>query len=192
MSDERNANLSQPTLDQVNSTEIVDMETGKLNPAIATFKVLESTSTDRVITALQNKKTLEIAATDEDVSKRMETNAKVLIDNQLSETENKAAAKNEKSFWERNKSAVKMYGYSEENPRPNWQTALMKTGSNVWFVIYYIIATLTVCPLSVFFDVFKAIFKKGWVAMVVAILLYLLLTFGPPLVILLKKRLAGL
>ena len=81
----------------------------------------------------------------------------------------------------KNKSAVKMYGYDKEDPRPNWQTAMMKFGSNLWFVIYWIIATFTVCPLSVFFDVFRAIFKKGWLAMIVAIFTYLVITVGIPL-----------
>ena len=57
---------------------------------------------------------------------------------------------------------------------------MMKAGSNIWFVIYWIIATVTVCPLSVFFDVFKAIFKKGWLAMVVAVVVYLAIVIGVP------------
>lgn len=150
------------------------------DPAVTAFNALKTTSEEDVVRALQNKATIEVATTNEDVRNKMEDNAKAIIDNHLTVTKNEAEAKNEQSFWNRNKSAVKMYGYSENDPRPNWQTALMKVGSNIWFVIYWIIATVTVCPLSVFFDVFRAIFKKGWLAMVVAVVVYLAIVIGVP------------
>lgn len=162
---------------------IIDMETGKINPAIATFKTLKETSHEEVITALQNKKTIEIAATDKEVAKKMDDNAKKLIDNQLEATENEAVTKNQESFSRRHKTATKMYGYPDDgDPRPKWQTTMMKVGADFWFIVYFIVATVTVCPLSVFFDVFKAIFKKGWLAMVVAIITYLVITIALPLI----------
>lgn len=162
--------------------EIVDSETGKLNPALATFKTLRETSHEEVVTALQNKKTLEVATTDKEISKKMDDNAKKLIDNQLEETENNAITRNQESFSKRHRTATRMYGYPEDgDPRPKWQTTMMRIGADCWFVVYFIIATFTVCPLSVFFDVFRAIFKKGWLAMVVSIIVYLAIAVGIPL-----------
>jgi len=174
--------IEQEAQDQANN--IVQMATAAsealADPAVSAFNALKMTSEEDVVRALQNKATIEVATTDEEVQGRMKDNAAKIIDNHLNVTKNEAEAKNEQSFWKRNKSAVKMYGYSDDDPRPNWQTAMMKFGSNIWFIVYWIVATVTVCPLSVFFDVFKAIFKKGWLAMIVAVIAYLAIVVGIP------------
>jgi hypothetical protein len=83
-----------------------------------------------------------------------------------------------------------MYGFKEE--RPLWQQKMMVVGAAVWFVIYFIVASFTVCPLEVFFDVFKNIFKKGWLSMLMAIIVYLVIVVGIPLLTTYLSGISGL
>jgi uncharacterized BrkB/YihY/UPF0761 family membrane protein len=92
---------------------------------------------------------------------------------------NETATKVNESHFDLHKAASKMYGFKEA--RPLWQQKMMVFGSAIWFIIYFIIATFTVCPISVFCDVFKNIFKKAWLAIIVSILVYLAIIVGIPL-----------
>ena len=143
------------------------------------FNALKSTEVTDVVRAVQNKKTMELAEKDQSVMAQMEENAKHAIGDSMKVVSNESAVRLNKSHFDRHKSASKMYGFTEE--RPIWQQKMMVVGSSIWFVIYFIIASVTVCPLSVFFDVFKNIFKKGWLTMIVAGILYLTIVVGIPL-----------
>lgn len=160
--------------------DIQEQEHEKSLPSgIEEFNALKNASATDMVKALQNQKTLELAKNDEDTKNQIEQNARHGLQNALKEVSNESDAKVNKAHFELHKSASKMYGFKEE--RPMWQQRMMVVGSSIWFIVYFIVASLTVCPLTVFFDVFKNIFKKGWLAMVVAILVYALIVVGIPL-----------
>lgn len=146
---------------------------------IENFNALKDEKIVDVVRAVQNKKALDLAEKDETIKAQMDENAKQFIGNSMQVVANETTTQVNKSYFELHKSANKMYGFKEERPR--WQQKMMVFGNSIWFVIYFIIATFTVCPLSVFFDVFRNIFKKGWLSMIVSILVYLAITFGIPL-----------
>lgn len=154
-----------------------------IDPTLAGLKAfdkLKESSSEEVIRALQNKTTMEIANTDESVAQKMKENSRKIIDTHLTVERDEADLKRYTSFWEKNKAAVKMYGYDEKTVRPNWQTFLMKLGADFWFVISFIIGTLVICPISVFTDMFSNIFKKGWVAILLGVVVYLIITVVVP------------
>lgn len=154
------------------------------------FNALKETSITDVVRAMQNKKTMEIAEKDEKVKAEMEEKSKQAIDNAMKVVANEGAAKVNESHFKLHKSASQMYGFKEE--RPLWQQKMMVVGAAVWFVIYFIVASFTVCPLEVFFDVFKNIFKKGWLSMLMAIIVYLVIVVGIPLLTTYLSGISGL
>lgn len=143
------------------------------------FNALKGTQVIDVVRAVQNKKTMELAETDETVRAQMEENAKHSIDDSMKVVANESATKVNESHFDLHKTANKMYGFKEA--RPLWQQKMMVVGSAIWFIIYFIIATFTVCPISVFCDVFKNIFKNACIAIIVSILVYLAIIVGIPL-----------
>lgn len=173
----RNSNQEKPK-----ETETVVEQTTlptKEQQSIENFNALKDEKLVNVVRAVQNKKALDLAEKDETIKAQMDENAKQFIGNSMQVVANETTTQVNKSYFELHKSANKMYGFKEERPR--WQQKMMVFGNSIWFVIYFIIATFTVCPLSVFFDVFRNIFKKGWLSMIVSILVYLAITFGIPL-----------
>lgn len=143
------------------------------------FNALKDTQVIDVVRAVQNKKTMELAETDETVRAQMEENAKHSIDDSMKVVANESATRVNESHFDLHKTANKMYGFKEA--RPLWQQKMMVVGASIWFVIYFIIASVTVCPISVFCDVFKNIFKKAWIAIIVSLIVYLAIVVGIPL-----------
>lgn len=158
--------------------DIVAEET-KLPEGVNEFNALKETSVTDVVKAVQNKTAMELAEKDENIKAQMQENAKHVIDDSMKVVANESAAKVNKSHFDLHKTANKMYGFKEE--RPLWQQKMMVVGSAFWFIIYFIVASVTVCPLQVFFDVLINIFKKGWLTMIVAVIMYLAVTVGIPM-----------
>ena len=148
--------------------------------AIQEFNALKDTQVTDVVRAIQNKKTMELAERDESVIAQMDENAKQSIDDSMKVVANESATRVNKSHFDLHKTASKMYGFKEA--RPLWQQKMMVVGAAIWFIIYFLIATITVCPISVFCDVFNNIFKKAWIAVIVSILVYLAIFVGIPLI----------
>lgn len=155
-------------------------ENTRLPTAVEEFNTLKETKVIDVVRAVQNKKTMELAETDENVQAQMEENAKHSIDDSMKVVANESATRVNESHFDLHKTASKMYGFKEA--RPLWQQKMMVVGSAIWFIIYFIIASVTVCPISVFCDVFNNIFKKAWVAIFVSIFVYLAIFVGIPLI----------
>ena len=64
-----------------------------------------------------------------------------------------------------------------------WKVRLMAVGSAFWFVVYFIIASVTVAPITIFMKGLLGAVKKIWLAVILAIVFYLLLGVGLPLLI---------
>lgn len=146
---------------------------------IEEFNTLKETQVIDVVRAVQNQKTIALAETDEEVQAQLEQNAKQSINDSMKVVTNESASRVNESHFDLHKTASKMYGFKEA--RPLWQQKMMVVGAAIWFVIYFIIASLTVCPISVFSDVFNNIFKKAWLGVVVSMVVYLAMVVGIPL-----------
>jgi hypothetical protein len=60
---------------------------------------------------------------------------------------------------------------------------MMKAGSAFWFIIYFIFASLTVAPITIFVKGLVGVIKQVWLAVVVAIVFYLVVAVGIPYLI---------
>lgn len=160
--------------------DIQEAQTNIQSTGINEFNALKETQVIDVVRAVQNKKTMELAETDETVIAQMEENAKHSIDDSMKVVANESATKVNESHFDLHKTANKMYGFKEA--RPLWQQKMMVVGSAIWFVVYFIIASFTVCPISVFCDVFTNIFKRAWIAVFVSILVYSAIFVGIPII----------
>ena len=91
------------------------------------------------------------------------------------ETENKEAEFNNK------KDACESYGFNEKTT-PIWATRFMSFGYNIMLAIYLFIASFTVMPVIFLMKKIQVAVKKGWLAIIMALIIYLGVTFVPILI----------
>ena len=59
----------------------------------------------------------------------------------------------------------------------------MKIGAGAWFIIYWLFSTLTIAPINIFFKGIKAFIKNNFIVFVFAVMCYLIIVVGIPLLI---------
>lgn len=74
----------------------------------------------------------------------------------------------------------------KEKTTPIWAVWYMKGGYNLVLLIYLIFATFTVLPITFLFKKIQVGIKMTWLAILLAVMIYLCFTFGPILVTLLR------
>lgn len=117
----------------------------------------------------------------EDVRNRVLKQAEKSIDNELQSIDQENIKRLQATTYDANKDACSNYGINSDVPL--WQIRLMKIGSSFWFIIYWIVATLIICPINVFCKGLKAFIKQSWLVVIVGVILYLLVTVGIPLIV---------
>ena len=145
-----------------------------------TFAVKEQASdTSEVIEKLQQEALLHAVKTDKATQEKLLDNAKKSAENEFYAMEQKTIAKKQEATYNANEEACRNYGIDKAVAL--WQIKLMKIGSAIWFILYFIIATFTIAPIMVFFKGIKSFIKQTWLAVIFALLLYLVLSVVIPL-----------
>ena len=147
--------------------------------SVQQFNALKNATTGEMVTALKNKEILNIFETDDDVKKEITESAKQDIHDNIDINKQDTKNKKAKKKFEGNKEACKIYGV--EDTVPLWQQALMSVGSAFWFIIYFIVATVTIAPISTFTMKLNTIFKKMWVSIVLAVVIYVAVVLTLPI-----------
>lgn len=103
------------------------------------------------------------------------------IDNELESLNQENVKRRQKTTYDANAEACKNYGI--DNDVPLWEIRFMKIGSGFWFIIYWVFASLTIAPVNIFFKGIKSFIKTGWLVLIFALIAYLLIVVGLPLLI---------
>lgn len=122
------------------------------------------------------KQVMEDQSTNELLKKQADKTIKTTL-NKLEQEQNKDL---QKAAYDANAEACTNFGISKDVPL--WQIKMMVFGSAIWFVIYYIVAMFTICPISVFTKGLNTFIKNTWIALLVAALLYAFIAIGLPLI----------
>lgn len=138
----------------------------------------ESPSASKIINEIHKAGVIHVAQTDENVKEQFQTQAKKTVQNELDTIEQENLTRRQKATYNANEDACRNYGI--ESSVPLWEIKLMKIGSAFWFVIYWIFASLTICPVSVFCKGIKAFIKHTWLALLFALIAYLIIVVGIP------------
>lgn len=141
--------------------------------------VEEKKDTSEVIEKLQQEALLHAVKTDKATQEKLLDNAKKSAENEFYAMEQKTIAKKQEATYNANEEACRNYGIDKAVAL--WQIKLMKIGSAIWFILYFIIATFTIAPIMVFFKGIKSFIKQTWLAVIFALLLYLILSVVIPI-----------
>ena len=147
--------------------------------AVQEFNALKGATTGETINALKNKEVMNLFKTNDEIKNKITESAKQDIQDNIDINNQDNKNKKAKKKFEGNKEACKIYGV--EDTVPLWQQALMSIGSAFWFVIYFIVATLTIAPISTFTMKLNTIFKKLWVSIVLAVVIYVAVVLTLPI-----------
>lgn len=85
-----------------------------------------------------------------------------------------------KSIFNNKKDACESYGFNETTT-PIWATNLMNFGYSIMLAIWLFIGSFTFMPVIFIMKKINVGLKNTWVAILIAVLLYLLITVGIPL-----------
>lgn len=112
--------------------------------------------------------------------------AEQFVQNKADTLKNNVEAEKKESEYNNNKDACEAYGFNEKRT-PRWAISFMKWGYNIILAIYLFIASFTVMPVIFLFKKISVAVKHTWVAIVFALLVYLFIVVGIPLIVTLKN-----
>jgi len=118
---------------------------------------------------------------DEATQKQFIDQARKTIDNGLDTLDKKSLKERQDANFSVNAEACNAYGI--EKSVPLWEIRLMRWGHNFWFVIYFVVASLTIAPVNIFFKGISYFIKKTWAAVLIAVIMYTLIFIVLPAIL---------
>lgn len=136
--------------------------------------------TKEIINKVHEQATIDIVKNDKEVQQQILDKAKRSIDTELDTLDQVEKERNQKATYNANKEACEIFGIDKDVA--TWKVKLMRFGDNVWFIVYYIVAFITIAPINRFAKGIKAFIKHSWLAILVAVLIWALIFVGVPII----------
>lgn len=109
--------------------------------------------------------------TDTDVQEKIGQTAEKMIDNKLVEKANETERQKKEEVFKNNKDACDLYGIDEKTV-PVWVVKCAKIVQNFWYLIWLIVGFFTTAPVVFLSKKIAVVFKRTWVAVLLAIIIY--------------------
>lgn len=104
--------------------------------------------------------------------------AEHVVHNKTQAIRNRAEQEAKKALFDNNKSACGCFGFEEETTE-GWAVRMMRVWHNFATAIWILIGMVTFAPVVFLASKIKVIVKKSWVAVLLAIVLYLAWVLSP-------------
>lgn len=122
----------------------------------------------------------------ENVQEELLDSADTVIHNELNAIKARADREDKETHFNNKKGACECFGYNEATTE-KWAVNLMNFWHNVMTAIWLFIGFFTFAPITFIAKKIKVIFKQAWVAVALAIIIYLAVVLTPVLTSLLIK-----
>lgn len=122
---------------------------------------------------------------DDDVRSRLLDTANDIINNKLDEKQNDSERDKKRAALENNKDACDLYGIDEKTV-PIWVVKAAKIVQNFWYIVWIIIGFVTTAPVVFLSKKLSVVFKRTWVAVLLAITIYLAAVLVPLIINIIK------
>lgn len=122
---------------------------------------------------------------DDDVRSRLLDTANDIINNKLDEKQNDSERDKKRAALENNKDACDLYGIDEKTV-PIWVVKAAKIVQNFWYIVWIIIGFATTAPVVFLSKKLSVVFKRTWVAVLLAITIYLAVVLVPLIINIIK------
>lgn len=122
---------------------------------------------------------------DDDVKSRLLDTANDIINNKLDEKQNDSERDKKRAALENNKDACDLYGIDEKTV-PIWVVKAAKIVQDFWYMVWIIIGFATTAPVVFLSKKLSVVFKRTWVAVLLAITIYLAAVLVPLIINIIK------
>lgn len=133
-----------------------------------------------------NQAIVHRVATDEAVQEELLDSANTVIHNKMNALKAKADQEEKEAYFNNRRNACDCFGYNEATTE-KWAVNLMNLWHNLFTAIWLFIGGFTFAPITFVAKKITVIFKKSWVAITLAIVIYLAAVGAPILLGFLNK-----
>ena len=155
------------------------------NTEVVTVEDKKDTTTELVENAI-NQAVVHKVKTDENVQKELLDSADKFIHNKLNAVKDKTDQEEKEAHFNNRKGACECFGYNEATTE-KWAVNVMNAWHNVMTAIWLFFGFFTFAPITFISKKIVVIFKKSWLAVVFALIIYFGVLAIPFLTGLLKK-----
>lgn len=127
-----------------------------------------------------NQAIVHKVATDESVQAELLESAEKVVKNKTNAIKERADLEDKTAYFNNRKGACDCFGYNEATTQ-KWAVRFMELWHNVMTAIWIIIGFFTFAPITFVAKKIVVIFKKTWIAILLAIIIYLVVVVGIPL-----------
>ena len=138
-----------------------------------------SEAVGEMVTDIFKQGVVHVVANDQSVQEKILGTAKKAVEDKVDAISDQTTKEAQVSAYDANSDACENYGIMKDVPK--WKINMMKAGSAFWFIVYFIFASLTVAPITIFVKGLVGVIKQVWLAAIVAIVFYLIIAIGIPL-----------
>jgi hypothetical protein len=150
----------------------IEQKKGKLKPQETAQNLVETAFNQAIVNrVVQNK----------NVQKELLDSADKVIHNKMNAVKARAEQEDKEKHFSNKKGACECFGYNEATTE-KWAISTMNVWHNIMTAIWLAIGFFTFAPVTFIAKKITVIFKKSWVAVVVALLIYFAVLSVPVLV----------
>lgn len=124
-------------------------------------------------------------ANDDEVKSRMLSTASDIINNKLDEKQQDSERDKKRAALKNNKDACDLYGIDEKTV-PIWVVKIAKIVQDFWYIVWIIIGFFTTAPIVFLSKKISVVFKRTWVAVLLAVIIYLAVVLVPLIINIVK------
>ena len=115
---------------------------------------------------------------DDKVKEELLKTADTVIGTKIEKKKNIAEKEEKQAIFENNKDACDLYGIDEKTV-PKWVVKIAGKVQNFWYAIWLIVGFFTTAPIVFLSKKIAVVFKRMWLAVSLAVVIYLAIIFVP-------------
>lgn len=140
---------------------------------------------DELVNTMFEQAVVHEVANNQELKDKVLDTAKKYTETKMQTIATDVDTEHKEAVFNNNKDACESYGFNEKTT-PEWAVKMMKFFYNIMLAIWLFIGSFTFMPIIFVAKKISVGVKKSWIAMVLALLIYLGITFVPILVAVLK------
>jgi len=139
----------------------------------------EISKTELIVKELHDQGLIEFVEENVEVQSRIMKQVDRSINMELSKIDSRGKKESQEAAYDANKEACKYYGVSDSVEE--WKINMMKGGSAFWFVVWFIISSISFTPIAIVADKINNFIKWYWLSLTLTIIIFVFVVIGLPL-----------
>lgn len=147
---------------------------------------VKEVNADEVINSAFNSALINKIGQSAELKEDLMSSAERVIKNKVGKIDSDAERESKKAYFNNKKDACECFGYTEETTE-KWAVNAMNVWHNIMTAIWIVFGCITFAPITFVARKIKAIFKQTWLAVLLAVIIYLLVVLVPIIITYIPK-----